>query len=200
MSSENSHVCSTRRRNTMLDLGEVARFSLHNFDKFSRPINMADVFHQIYIHLVFSPKHRQALIKTEWEERLNQYITGIVQNKGHKLLAIGGMPDHIHIFIGLKPAESISDLVAEIKKSSNAFVLAEKFSPFKFDWQGGFGVFSHSRSQIDYVCKYILNQKIHHQKKTFREEFEKFCVDFGVEIGKKQMFEWVGEAPEVSKE
>lgn len=110
------------------------------------------------------------------------------------MLAIGGMPDHIHIFIGLKPVEAISDLVREIKKCSNAFIQAEGLSRSPFDWQNGYGVFSHSRSQIDGVCKYILSQKAHHQKRTFQEEFLKFCVYFNIEIGQKQLFDWVGEA------
>ena len=154
---------------------------------------MADVFSQIYIHLVFSPKHRKALISPEWEIPLHKYITGIVQTRGHKLLAIGGMPDHIHIFVGLKPIEAISELVKEIKVSSNEYIKNEKLSEFKFDWQSGYGVFSHSRSQIDAVCKYILNQKEHHHKKTFREEFTKFCDDFGIELGKKESFAWFEE-------
>lgn len=152
---------------------------------------MADVFSQLYIHLVFSPKNRNALIKPVWEERLYKYITGIVEERKDKMLAIGGMPDHVHIFIGLKPAEAISDLVREIKKASNDFINFEKLTT-NFEWQNGYGCFSHSRSQIDTVCKYILNQKEHHRQKTFREEFLKFCNDFGIEIGKKQMFDWFG--------
>ncbi|NJL77603.1 MAG: IS200/IS605 family transposase [Saprospiraceae bacterium] len=154
---------------------------------------MADVFSQIYIHIVFSPKNREALIQPEWEERLHKYITGIVQNRGHKMLAIGGMPDHIHLFIGLKPSESISNLVREIKTETNSFINAERLSPFKFDWQNGYGVFSHSRSQVHTVCQYILTQKEHHRKKSFREEFLKICEDFGVEIGRKDIFDWVSE-------
>jgi putative transposase len=151
---------------------------------------MADVFSQIYMHIVFSPKHRQALIAPEWEERLHKYITGIVQERGHKMLAIGGMPDHIHLFIGQKPAEAISDLVREIKTQTNTFVQDEGLSRHKFDWQNGYGVFSHSRSQVDTVCKYILNQKEHHKKRTFKSEFLKFCEDAGIEVGKKVFFEW----------
>jgi putative transposase len=154
---------------------------------------MADVFSQIYMHVVFSPRHRKALIQPEWEVRLHQYITGIVQTRGHKMLAIGGMPDHIHLFIGQKPAETISDLVREIKNQTNDFIKDNHLSPYKFDWQNGYGVFSHSRSQIDKVCKYILNQKEHHRKKTFQQEFLKMCDDNGVEIGKKKLFDWVGE-------
>ncbi len=154
---------------------------------------MGDVFSQLYIHLVFSPKHREALIHPDWEEELYKYITGVIQQRGHKLLAIGGMPDHVHIFIGQKPSESISDLVVEIKTSSNLYVKEKKLSRHKFDWQNGYGVFSHSRSQLNAVCKYILNQKEHHKKKTFQEEFIKFCEDFGIEIGKKEFFTWFGQ-------
>jgi len=96
---------------------------------------LADVFSQIYIQTVFAVKHQQALILPEWEERLYQYTTGIVQTRGHKMLAIGGMPDHIHIFLGLKPAEALSDLVREIKNATNDFIKENHLSPYKFDWQ-----------------------------------------------------------------
>ena len=97
----------------------------------------------------------------------------------------------IHIFIGQKVSESIPDLVKEIKNASNDFVNKEKLSRFKFDWQSGYGAFSHSRSQIDTVCRYILNQKEHHRKKTFKEEFLKLCEDFGVDIDRKEFFNWL---------
>ena len=106
------------------------------------------------------------------------------------MLAIGGMPDHIHIFTGFKPAESISDLVREIKNASQDFIKAERLSPFAFNWQNGYGVFSHSRPQLHTVCQYILNQKEHHRNKTFQQEFLKLCDDAGVEPGRKQMFEF----------
>ena len=174
----------------MFDLSEVEiRVGLGGIFK-TNFYNMADVFSQIYIQTVFAVKHRKTLIQPTWEERLYQYITGIVQEKGHKMLAIGGMPDHIHIFIGLKPAEALSDLVREIKKSSNTFIAEEGFSKDKFDWQAGYGAFSYSRSHRDAVCKYVLNQKEHHRRKTFEEEFFKILADFDVEIGKKTMFDF----------
>jgi REP element-mobilizing transposase RayT len=151
---------------------------------------MADVFSQIYIQTVFAAKHRQALILPEWEERLYQFTTGIVQKRGHKMLAIGGMPDHIHIFIGLKPAQALSDLIRDIKKATNDFILENRFSKFKFDWQAGYGAFSYSRTHRDAVCKYVLNQKEHHRGRTFEEEFDKILTDFEVEIGQKKMFDF----------
>lgn len=151
---------------------------------------MAGVFSQIYIHIVFSVKNREALILPEWEENLYKYTTGIIEKRGHKMLAIGGMPDHIHIFFGLKPAEAISDLVREIKKATNEYVKDQRLSPSKFDWQTGYGAFSYSRSHIDNVCKYILNQKEHHRQRTFEEEFLKVLEDFDVKIEQKKMFDF----------
>ena len=151
---------------------------------------MADVFSQIYIQTVFAVRHRQALIRPSWEEQLYKYMTGIVQGKGHKLIAINGMPDHIHLFIGLKPAEALSDLVREVKKASTAYVNDNKLSPFSFHWQKGYGAFSYSRDHIDRVYHYILNQKEHHRKKTFEEEFLGFIEEYGIEIGKKELFDF----------
>jgi REP element-mobilizing transposase RayT len=132
---------------------------------------MANTYTQIYIHLVFCPLHRDALINKEWSNDLEKYITGIIQNNGHKMLAIKSMPDHIHIFIGYNVNQSIPKLVEEIKTSSNSWIKTNNISKFKFDWQKGYGAFSHSKSQIDNVVKYILRQEEHHKKRTFKEEY-----------------------------
>lgn len=147
-------------------------------------------YSQIYIQIVFAVKNRDALIHSSWETELYKYISGIVQNKGQKMLAINGMPDHLHLFIGLKPSCCISDLVREIKKSSNTFIKEKRFTRFNFNWQEGFGCFSYSHSQIDAVCQYVLNQKEHHRKKTFREEYLEFLRKFAVEYDEKYLFEW----------
>lgn len=148
-------------------------------------------FSQIYIQIVFAVKNRNALINFEWDERLYQYITGIVQNKGQKMIAINGMPDHIHIFIGIKPSCLLSDLVREIKKASNQFINENQFSKYKFEWQEGYGAFSYSHSHIDSVAKYVLNQKEHHQKRTFREEYIDFLQKFEVQYDEKYLFKWI---------
>jgi putative transposase len=147
-------------------------------------------YSQIYIQIVFAVKNRDALIRSSWEPELYKYITGIVHNKGQKVLAINGMPDHLHIFIGLKPSCCISDLVREIKKSSNAFIKEKRFTRFNFNWQEGFGCFSYGHSQMDAVCQYVLNQKEHHRKKTFREEYFEFLEKFAIEYDEKYLFEW----------
>ncbi len=151
---------------------------------------MADVFSQLHIQVVFAVKNRQALILPEWEDQLYKYISGVIQTRGHKTLAINGMPDHIHIFFGLKPAVSISDLVGEIKTASNDYVKDQKLSSYKFDWQAGYGAFSYSKSHVEAVYNYILNQKEHNKSRTFETEFFKMLKDFEVEIGKKQMLDF----------
>jgi REP element-mobilizing transposase RayT len=132
---------------------------------------MANTYTQFYVHLVFSPKNREALIRKEWKNDLEKYITGVIQNRKHKLLAIGSMPDHIHILIGYNVKQLIPDLVEEIKTISNAWIKQNKLSKYKFEWQKGYGAFSYSRSQIDAVIKYILSQEEHHKQKSFKEEY-----------------------------
>jgi REP element-mobilizing transposase RayT len=140
---------------------------------------------------VFAVKNRDTLISSSWKERLHKYITGIIQNKGHKLIAINTMPNHVHIFIGLKPDTSLSDLVRDIKRDSTNFVNNEIRLRGKFNWQEGFGAFSYSHSQIDSVVQYILNQENHHRRKTFREEYEAMLRDYKVEYDAKYLFKWI---------
>jgi len=146
---------------------------------------MANTFTQCYFHLVFAVKNRDALIKKFWKNELEMYITGIVRNHKHKLLAINSMPDHIHIFIGYNINQLVPNLIEEIKTSSNLWIKKENLSKFHFEWQKGYGAFTHSHSQIDAVVKYILNQEVHHQKKSFREEY--------LEILKKNEIQFKGE-------
>jgi len=152
---------------------------------------MSDTFSQIYIQIVFAVQNRDALIDILWEEKLYQYITGIVQNKGQKMIAINGMPNHVHLFVGIKPTCCLSDLVREIKKSSNVYINEEKLSKFKFNWQQGFGAFSYSHSQIDAVYKYVINQKEHHKKITFKEEYLDFLRKFEIQHDEKYLFNWI---------
>lgn len=150
-----------------------------------------NTYTQIYLHIVFAVRNRQALIAFSWEEGLYQYITGIVQNKGQKMLAINGMPDHIHILIGMKPSCCLSDLVREIKKSSNSFINERGFSKYKFEWQEGFGAFSYNHSSLDHVIGYINNQKEHHKKRSFREEYIDFLEEYKIEFKNEHLFEWL---------
>jgi REP element-mobilizing transposase RayT len=152
---------------------------------------MAGTYSQIYIQIIFAVKGRESLIHASWEEQLYKYITGIVQNKEQKMLAINGMPDHIHFLIGMKPSCCLSDLVREVKKSSNEFIRTKNLTATQFQWQEGYGAFSYSHSSLDQVISYILNQKEHHRKKTFKEEYNNFLEKFKVEHDPKYLFEWI---------
>jgi REP-associated tyrosine transposase len=147
-------------------------------------------YSQIYIQIIFAVKGRDSLIHRDWEEKVFKYITGIVQNKEQKMLAINGMPNHIHFLIGMKPSCCLSDLVREIKKSSNSFINENKLSEFKFSWQEGFGAFSYSHTQLDNVIAYIMNQKEHHRKKTFKEEYIDFLDQFKVDYNDRYLFDF----------
>ncbi len=151
---------------------------------------MANTYTQAYFHIVFAVKNRKALIDKSWKDKLEKYITAIVQNNGHKLIAIGSMPDHIHIFIGYKLTQGIPDLVEEIKTSSNAWVKRENLIPFKFDWQKGYGAFTHSHDQIERVAKYVLNQEEHHRKRTFREEYLQMLRESNITYKEEYLFDF----------
>lgn len=152
---------------------------------------MPGTFSNIYIQVVFAVRGRSSLIQTGWEEELYKYIAGIIRNKEQKLLAINGMPDHIHILIGMRPSCCLADLVREIKKSGNAFINERKFTKSRFQWQEGYGAFSYSHSALDTVINYIAHQKEHHRKKTFREEYIDFLAKYGIEYENEYLFEWL---------
>ena len=101
------------------------------------------------------------------------------------------MPDHCHILIGLNPTQSISSLANDIKSNSSKWINENRIIPYKFNWQEGFGAFSYSKSHLDAVVNYILTQKEHHHKKTFKEEYLEFLEKFNIEYNEKYLFEWI---------
>lgn len=154
---------------------------------------MANTYTQSYFHLVFAVKNREALIKNEWKSELEKYMTGIVQNHQHKMLAVFCMHDHVHILIGYNVNHLTPDLIEEIKTSTNSWIKSQGFTKFKFEWQKGYGAFTHSHSQIDTVAKYILNQEKHHKKKSFREEYLEMLEKNDVTYNKDYLFDYFDE-------
>lgn len=150
---------------------------------------MANTYTQIYIHIVFAVKGRQNLISKNWNEELYKYITGIITNEDQKLIVINGMPDHIHILIGLKPNKALSDLVRDIKANSSRFINEKRWINGKFEWQTGFGAFSYNHSQLTNVINYIQNQEEHHKKKTFKEEYVEFLKAFEIDYKNEYIFD-----------
>jgi len=149
---------------------------------------MANTYTQIHIQFVFAVKFRDAVIHSSWKDELYRYMTGIIQNNKHKLIAINGMPDHIHILIGMRPTQSISDLMQDIKGSSSKWINQKGFIKGKFEWQEGYGAFSYGKSQVKDVIAYIENQEQHHSKKTFRDEYMDFLKKFDVEYDEQYIF------------
>ncbi|MEX2603870.1 MAG: IS200/IS605 family transposase [Gracilimonas sp.] len=149
---------------------------------------MANTYTQLYIHFVFAVQNRISLIQPDWEEELYKYITGIIQNKTHKMIAINGMPDHLHMFIGYQPKGAMSELIKVVKGESSKWIKDRGLVQGGFKWQEGYGAFSHSRSQIDRVYHYIQNQKEHHRKKSFREEYLELLKKFNVDFDEKYIF------------
>ncbi|QKJ29262.1 IS200/IS605 family transposase [Mucilaginibacter mali] len=149
---------------------------------------MSNTYTQIHIQCVFAVKFRQALIHVSWKEQLHGYITGIVQNQGHKMIAINCMPDHLHLFIGFRPTQSLSDLMRIVKSDSSEWINLQKFNKSKFNWQEGYGAFSYSRSHVKAVTDYILDQEEHHRKKTFLDEYRQFLEQFEVDYDERYIF------------
>ena len=150
---------------------------------------MPNTYTQLYIHFVFAVKYREGLIMHTWKDELYKYITGIVQTQKHKMLAINGMPDHIHILISTKPDIALSNIVRDIKSNSSKWINEKEFIQGKFQWQEGFGAFSCSQSQLDIVIKYIENQEIHHSEKTFKKEYIEFLNKYNISFEEKYLFE-----------
>lgn len=149
---------------------------------------MANTYTQIHIHSVFSVQNRYCIIQDHWREELYKYIMGIINNNNHKPLAINGMPDHLHILFGMRPVQSLSDLMQDIKGSSSKWINEKGFLKYKFSWQEGFGAFSYGKSQLSGVLKYINNQKEHHQKRTFVEEYMELLKLFEIKYDAHYIF------------
>lgn len=151
---------------------------------------MANTYSQLSIHCVFAVRYRENYILQEWRDELHKYIAGIITAQGAKSLSVGGWKDHVHIFFGLPVTLTIADIIGKVKSNSSRWINEKKFVKGKFEWQSGYGAFSHSKSQRDAVIKYIMGQEDHHRNTTFREEYLKILHDFEIEYDEKYLFEF----------
>lgn len=147
-------------------------------------------FTQMYIHLVFAVQNRDNKLTKNIRPAIFKYISGIVRDLKHKSIIVNGVQDHVHILLGLNPSKSISDTVHDIKRGSSLFINTKRLIPGRFSWQEGYGAFTYSRSQIEDVYNYILNQEIHHKKKTFREEYLSILDKYDVDYDPRYLFEF----------
>ena len=150
---------------------------------------MANTYTKIHVQFIFAVKYRMGIIHRTWKDELYKYITGIIQTQRHKVLAINGMPDHIHILAGIRPSQSISDLLQDIKAGSSKWINDNKLVKGNFKWQGGYGAFSYGASQLKNVIGYINNQEMHHKKISFRDEYLSFLKHFDVEYDERYIFQ-----------
>ncbi len=151
---------------------------------------MPNTYSQIYLHYVFSPKYRQALIKAEFEEELYKYIAGIIKNLDQQLIRINGMPDHCHLLVRLRPSLAPSKFIQAIKTNSSRWINEKKFLNQRFNWQSGGGIFSVSHRNVPELISYIENQKGHHKKSCFREEYLKLLNHYGITFEKEYLLEF----------
>ena len=149
---------------------------------------MSDTYTQLYIQFVFAVKFRKAMLHVTWDERLRLYITAIVQNNGHKMIAINNMPDHIHIFIWLNPPQSISKIMQQLIGESSEWINREKLNEQPFRWQNGYGAFSYSRSHVSRVATYIQNQQEYHRQKYFLDEYRLMLEKQGIDYDERNIF------------
>jgi len=151
---------------------------------------MANTFTQIYIQIVFAVQGRHCFIAEKFRDETEKYMCGVINNNKSKPIAIYCNPDHVHILIGLHPSKSISDMTRDIKANSSKWINEKKWLPGQFKWQEGFGAFSYSKTQIDAVAKYILNQPQHHHKSSFKDEYLKMLNERDMAYDEQYLFEW----------
>jgi len=152
---------------------------------------MANTYRKIYLQIIFAVKNREAMLHKDWRGEVFQYMAGIINQRKHYSLAVNGIHDHVHIFLDYNGRELIEDLVREIKKSSNTFIKEKKFSPFKFEWQSGYGIFSHGYREKDIIINYVKNQEKHHMKKSFQEEYLAFLKSYEIEYKDEYIFDFL---------
>lgn len=150
---------------------------------------MANTYHQIYMQAVFGVKYRNAVIAPAWRSQLFGVIGTLINDTGCKTILVNGVDDHVHCFFGLKPSLAPADVLKSVKACSSKFVNDSKLTPTRFEWQEGYGVFSYSHSHIDAVFRYIQNQEAHHQKHTFRHEYQTFLEKYNVPYDERFIFD-----------
>jgi putative transposase len=139
-------------------------------------------------HIVFSTKNREPLIRESFRDELEKYMAGITRNEGGILLGVGGMPDHIHLIAKFKPDRSVAEMVRLIKANSSKWVNEKHGAPGRFAWQGGYGAFSVSQSQLDALKAYVGNQQTHHRTRSFQDEYRDFLIKHDVEFDERYLW------------
>jgi putative transposase len=152
---------------------------------------MANTYTQMYVQIIFPGMGKNNLIKEKFRDELEKYICGIIKNNKSKPLAIYCNPDHTNILIGLHPTISVSTISGDIKSGSSKWINEKRYVLGKFNSQDGYVAFTYSKSQIETVSKYILNQKSHHERMTFMDEYLSLLKKLEIEYDEKYLFDWL---------
>lgn len=150
---------------------------------------MANTYHQIYLQTVFAVKYRNALLDKAWRSQVFGVIGNLINETKCKTIIVNGMEDHVHCFLGLKPAISIAELMKAVKAKSSKYINDHQLTRERFEWQEGYGVFSYRQSDLDSIFKYIQNQEEHHKIKTFKDEYIDLLKEFNVTYDKQYIFQ-----------
>ena len=150
---------------------------------------MAQTLVSLLVHLVFYTNHRRDFITPELEPHLYAYLGGIARNHQARLIAAGGTANHVHLVISQSKNMALSDLLAELKKSSSVWIKTQNVTLAGFHWQDGYGAFSIGASQVPIVKAYLARQKQHHQKKTFEEEMIEFLERYSIQYKKEYLWD-----------
>jgi putative transposase len=152
---------------------------------------MASSFANILLHYIFAPKGRENRLRDDFRDELHRFIQGILNNTKNKQLAIGSIEDHMHLFVSIHPTESPANLIKLVKGNSSRFINEKGFVKRKFEWQEGYGVFSHSASEKERVSYYVEHQKEHHAKQPFQAEFIGILKKVGIVYNEDYLFNWM---------
>jgi len=142
---------------------------------------MPHSFNKIWIHAIWATKERMPILHPSIEQQVYQFLTHQLRELSCPVRIINGMPDHIHCLFLLNPQKSIADVIKQIKGSSSHYVNQQNLIPEKFAWQTGYAAFSVSESGVEKVFKYIQNQKQHHGKQSFQQEYDEFLKLYGLD-------------------
>lgn len=149
---------------------------------------MPQSFGSLHCHFVFSTKQRRPTLGDEWRPRLYEYIGGILRSQSNCLVAAGGTPDHIHLLVSLCRTLAIADVVRLIKANSSAWI-HDTLELSEFQWQNGYGAFAVSYSNLETVKRYLANQRRHHSRMSFQEEFLELLKRHDIESDERYIWD-----------
>ncbi len=145
---------------------------------------------QIYVHIVYSTKHRTPFLKdNDLRGRTHRYLAGICKNLKCPALIVGGAEDHVHILCRFGKTVEVADLIRDMKRDCSKWVKTEQSRLGGFHWQRGYGAFSISPSHVDALKKYIADQEEHHRRETFQDEFRRLCQKYGLKLDERYVWD-----------